>query len=328
MLNRKKILVLAMYCNQPLFLKQEQFLRDISYAKDIMDGKHGNVDFYSYTASKDDKFHYDKKLHRMCVPCDDTLDGTFDKTKKALMLLDALDVEYDYIFRTNCSTFVNVSLLEKFVNGIPEDKSNVIYGSTVYSSDGCGPELYDFYVPGNSMLISKFWCDVIRDADIEYYKQFDRTPNKDKKSYYCVDDNTIGFICNIYAEQHNICKYDIWGNYNGIPHIKVDMISADFVDHIVVPVRIYEGDREHEFYIHRAVKELFTESEYMKLNDLEVFNELTKKNRYLLFDFGKPTLLIESYEVIRSFVDYREKYNYNCENFISEILRRTGRIVV
>jgi len=315
-----------MYCNQPLFLKQEQFLRDVSYAKDIIDGKYDNVDFYSYTASKDDKYHYNKSLHRIYVPCDDGLEGTFEKTKKTLLMLNSLGVEYDYIFRTNCSTFVNVSLLEKFINGIPEDKSKVIYGSSVYSSDGCGPELYDFYVPGNSMLIPRFWCDVISNADLEYYKKFDRTPYREKKAYYCIDDNTIGFICNIYAEQHNICKYDIWGNYNGTPHINGNTIVSDFMNYIVVPVRIYGGDRELEFYIHRAIKEMFVESEYVKFDDRKVFNILTEHNVYNLFDFGKPALTIKDYTVIRSFVDHKEKYDNSCQKFISKYLQQKQEI--
>ena len=325
MQNGKKIVVLAMYCNKPLFLKQEQFIRDVSYAKDIMVGKYENVDFYSYTASKDDKYHFNKNSHRIYVPCDDSLEGTFDKTKKTLMMLNSIGVEYDYVFRTNCSTFVNISLLEKFVNGIPEEKSKVIYGSMIYCSDGCGPERYDFYVPGNSLLIPKFWCDVICDTEIEYYKKFDRTPEREDglhKAYHYIDDNTIGFICNVYAEQHNICKYDIWGNYNGVPQIDKNIIDSDFMDHIVIPIRIYNGNREYEFVVHRTIVDIFTESSLLKLSNREVFDFLTKEPTYLVFDFGNRALAIHSYELIRSFVDNKEIYNYSCRNFISKFLKQ------
>ena len=55
-------------------------LRTELYAKDIINNEFTNVDFWSYTASTDGKYHTNKKLHRLEVPTDDTLKGTYEKT--------------------------------------------------------------------------------------------------------------------------------------------------------------------------------------------------------------------------------------------------------
>ena len=134
----KNILILAMSFNQELFQKQEQMLREELYAKDIIDKKFDNVDFWSYTSSNDGKYHVNLKLHRLEVPTDDTIQGTYEKTLAAFKLLNQTGIEYDYIFRTNCSTYVNVPLLRDFVDTLTDDK--LIYSGSVYcSNNGTGP---------------------------------------------------------------------------------------------------------------------------------------------------------------------------------------------
>ena len=68
----KKILILAMSCNQDFFKEQEKHLKTI-YAKDIIEGKYPNIEFYTYTASYDTKYHINKEEHKLYVPADDSL---------------------------------------------------------------------------------------------------------------------------------------------------------------------------------------------------------------------------------------------------------------
>ena len=49
------------------------------------------------------------------VPCDDSLSGTAEKTIKCLKFLREIGKDFDYVFRTNVSTYVNVFLLDKLV---------------------------------------------------------------------------------------------------------------------------------------------------------------------------------------------------------------------
>lgn len=73
-----------MCCNQELFQQQEYRLRTELYAKDILNHKFKNVDYWTYTASTDGKYHVNKKLHKIEVPTDDSLNGTYEKHIKHL----------------------------------------------------------------------------------------------------------------------------------------------------------------------------------------------------------------------------------------------------
>ena len=55
------------------------------------------------------------------VPSDDSLKGTLEKTIKTLKFIDKIGIEYDYIFRTNTSVYVNANMLDYFVQRLYED---------------------------------------------------------------------------------------------------------------------------------------------------------------------------------------------------------------
>ena len=122
-----------MCCNQELFQQQEYRLRTELYAKDILNRKFKNVDYWTYTASTDGKYHVNKKLHKIEVPTDDSLNGTYEKTYQTFKLLEQLNLDYDYILRTNCSTYINVNLLKSFVNRLTDER--IIYSNNVYCTN-------------------------------------------------------------------------------------------------------------------------------------------------------------------------------------------------
>ena len=251
----KKILVLAMSCNQALFQAQEKLLRTELYAKDIINNEFTNVDFWSYTASTDGKYHINKKLHRLEVPTDDSLKGTYEKTIAAFQLLNQMNIQYDYIFRTNCSTYVNVPLLRDFVDILTDDK--LIYSGGVYcSNNGTGPFEWCLYGLGNSLLLSKFWVDVLCNNHVNNYKKYN-TVSSPSESYYYIDDNTIGYVINCYCLEHNIDMYNIWNNFR-IPIINT--IPDDPYLYIAIPFRQYnDSSRSEECVnakkIHESIKQ-------------------------------------------------------------------------
>ena len=38
-----------------------------------MNNKYKNIDFWTFTASTDGKYHINKKIHKIAVPCDDSV---------------------------------------------------------------------------------------------------------------------------------------------------------------------------------------------------------------------------------------------------------------
>ena len=100
----KKLLILAMSCNQDFFIEYEQHIKKL-YAKDIIEGKYSNIEFYTYTASYDSKYHINKQLHKLYVPADDSLIGTFEKTLNTFYEIPIISEILSYLFFIGQSHF-------------------------------------------------------------------------------------------------------------------------------------------------------------------------------------------------------------------------------
>lgn len=309
-----KILLLAMCCNQPFFRKQAEFLLKESYGKDIISGKYPNIDFFVYTASEDDSSYIDYENHMIYVSADDTLEGTFEKTQKTLKLLNDKGVEYDWMMHTNCSSWINVPLLSHFINDMKNCDRNKIFSSRIYSSiDGCGPELFDFYGVGNGLLIPKFWCNIIANIILDDIKKYNKVSSP---SIYKIDDNAIGFICNTYADINRMNKYDIWKSYRDVyAYGKITPYtfhSKSFLNFLVIPIRIYDRDREDEYFFHRM---LLDEIEDIDFENVNIYDILTENDAVLLVDFKKGLARGISHNKAVIFAENAEKFDNNIEKY-------------
>lgn len=84
---------------------------------------------------------------KVCTP--DGLDYTFLKT---YMALSRVYDGYDWIMRVNTSTYVNIPLVEMFVNTIAD--KDTVYGTDLYSlTEACAPFPLSLYARGNGILI-------------------------------------------------------------------------------------------------------------------------------------------------------------------------------
>ena len=295
----KKILILAMSCNQELFLNQERMLREELYAKYVLQNQFPDVDFWSYTASTDGKYHVNKKQHRLEVPTDDTIQGTYEKTLAAFKLLNQTGIKYDYIFRTNCSTYVNVPLLRDFVDILTDDK--LIYSGSVYcSNNGTGPYEWCLYGIGNSLLLSKYWVDVICNNYVDKYKKYNRVDNPEEP-YYHIDDNTFGFVINCYCLENGLDMYGIWNNFR-MP--VVNTIPSDPYSYIAIPFRQYnkKGTRdlecEHARNIHDIIMRTGVEIDprmHTAVQDLHIIDYTRKMHSIVSREFGEQFLNVMAY---------------------------------
>lgn len=290
-----KIILLAMCCNQPFFRKQAEFLLKESYGKDIISGKYPNVDFFIYTASENGSSYIDYENHMIYVNADDTLEGTFEKTQNTLKLLNDKGVDYEWIMHTNCSSWINVPLLSHFISSMKNCDRNKIFSSRIYSSiDGCGPDLFDFYGVGNGLLIPKFWCNIIANTVLDDIKKYNKVASP---SIYKIDDNAIGFICNTYAESNKMNKYSIWKSYRDVyTYGKITPYtfhSKNFLNFIVIPIRIYDRDREEEYAFHRM---LLDEIIDINFDNVNVYDILTENDKVLLVDFSKGLARIVTHD--------------------------------
>lgn len=155
---KKKILILAMSCQDPFFMDQVETIKN-TWAKPIIDGKYDNIEFLSYVGYSDiDKHKINKNEHMLKLRVEDDIQNTYKKTYYALSLLKSKN--YDYIFRTNTSTYVNVPLLDAFVQSLEDD--TVLWTSELYSlSESFVPYPLYLYGRGNGLLMSRNVVDII-----------------------------------------------------------------------------------------------------------------------------------------------------------------------
>lgn len=197
----KKILITVMSCDKEFFSNQEEIIKQ-TWAKDIIDGKYPNIDIVFYMGSPViNETYFDNDLKTIVLKCEDGLDNTFKKTIRAFEYIDN-NYEYDYIFRTNTSTYVNVQLLNEFIQSITDD--NVLYGSEIYSlSESTCPYPLCLFARGNSIILSKKHIGILlKDSYPLLYLNL-------------CDDYTIGSIINSHWIKQNI---DYTQYIKGIPH--------------------------------------------------------------------------------------------------------------
>lgn len=115
-----------MSCNQPYFKALLGAVRD-TWAKSLICNKYENISWFSYTScdEKHQKPYVDFEDNMIYVDCEDTLEYSYDKTKKAYEMIRQY-IDFDYVVRTNTSVFVNLKNLVKRVNEIYEQEHCVL----------------------------------------------------------------------------------------------------------------------------------------------------------------------------------------------------------
>ena len=174
----KKILILVMSCKDKFFVEQEAYI-DNTWGKDILDGKYPNITLLKYHGGESENKIEDNVFK---LNCEDDINNTFKKTFVALSLCHNY-YEYDYIFRVNTSTYVNVPLLNAFVQSL--EKDDILWCAETYSlSEVMAPFPLYLYGRGNALLLSKFLVNVILGHGFSYLY------------YNMIDDHVIGNILN------------------------------------------------------------------------------------------------------------------------------------
>lgn len=250
-MKKPKILILIMSVDIEFFNNQMEdvkatWLSQIEKQKDIISKYADIVDWKYYDTPDNSKINilktkdnnylpvvkpYDsayldeKNEHHLICSCwNDNM--TFDKTMLTFEWCKE-NCEYDYIIRTNTSTYINLPLLSYILykeyntnnNGDIEwhDKA---YGTDLMSIYSCSiPSYSDIYIRGNCLILTKKQIDII----LKYSCMFS---NECINNSQCslIDDVIIGSILNCYYNNFNKTKYDEHGNtvrnFDYLEHIK------------------------------------------------------------------------------------------------------------
>lgn len=245
----KKILILAQSCNDDFFKREIECIKE-TYASNLP----FNIDFIYYTGNNEKEELIDDCLK---LTCSDDICSTFRKTYYALRFLQFNNMHYDYIVKTNTSTYINVKLLNEIINSIEDDKK--LYCTELYSlSDGCCPTPLALFARGNCIILSKYWQDIILYEGISFLylnitddKTIGNIHNSFKiKSRQQYIDNFVCFSHGWYKcinnqdtpNNHKLCKYGA----------SLD----DYSNFLTVQVKNYV-DRNLEFEHFKEIHNLF-----------------------------------------------------------------------
>ena len=296
----KKILIMVMSCNDDFFIKQESIIKE-TWSNKI--NKFDNINYLIYRGDSDIQKHkYDKQNHILTLKCEDNIDNTFKKTYYAFNLAHKI-FDYDYIFRTNTSTYVNIELLNALIQQLDNDE--ILWSSDLYSLSNsfCPYPLY-LYGRGNGMILSKKLVNIILKEGIGYLylnKCDDWIIGNILNSYWIKQDKNYldyikgykhGWFKCVPEEQPNNHKLCVYGNTNK---------DWNFINQfITIQIKRYrERHLENEHY--KELNEVFIENNYTD----ELLKKLVEDNiKYS----EKPSVFIGS---ILGYTDYEEWKNCN-----------------
>lgn len=134
----KRLLFLSMSANMSPFNELEKVCNETWRNVDYEKYPNINADFWTYTDAKPgEPTHVDKDNHIIYIKLDTThvnsIDATYSKTIEALYVIrDELKLKYDYLIRTNNSTWINVPLVNEFLSYHNDDSK--MYCAKLYSA--------------------------------------------------------------------------------------------------------------------------------------------------------------------------------------------------
>ena len=308
-----------MSCNLDFFDKEIEIIEQ-TWAKDIIDGKYDNISYYSYTAMTEEMFRHsehknlgiiDEECHTVFVPTKDDFFSTYQKTLMCLKTLHTKICDVDYIFRTNTSTYINVPLLDAFVQRLDTYDETIYCGKILASKYISGPYPYCLYAQGNSVLIpKKYYIDVLTKASYRanaINMDSVKCDNKWKVHKMSVDDNAMGFIIDSYLIGKNLDHTKYYKDWNLRKFYEID--EEDWHKQLSIVVKKCGYNRRIEYkdylYIHAVMKEYDGEP------DLSYIDEYMKSKGYphiTIYDEDNNTFTDNDYEDYEKIASSGEKY--------------------
>lgn len=193
------------------FFENEWKLCQETWAKKLP----ANIDILYYRGSDRTKLTRDELHYKeLEIGCEDGFEHTYKKTWLVMQWAIQNLGPYDYYFRTNTSTYINLDNLNFFIHKVVQP--NIYYASDIYSlSEGYAPYPLCLYARGNGILLSRSQVEIILDEgfNLLYLNQ--------------TDDIGIGNVLNShYIRTDKKGKY--YNHIKGIPHTWYNTVNEEF----------------------------------------------------------------------------------------------------
>ncbi len=372
------ILILIMSANQEHFINQIEdckntwlsVLEDEKYSK-IINKYVNKIDYLYYDANiknkyniietKDGKEYLEADLsnnvlidkhnkHHLCNILEDD-SWTWQKTYDVFEYITNEEQysDYDYVIRTNTSSYINILLLSYILyrefNDDSIDSNTMCYGSELISMYSTRiPNPNDVYIRGNCLILSKY---IIKNVILKYGQFYNSTSYNGKENKVC-DDVVIGNILNVYFNNFKKDSLDYLLHYTGLTQCwykcvessyhnkhkwsinyynnKFDVNNKEIMDMFAgtvnIQIRTYYLDRsiEHEHYneLHENMKKYIYDN-YCNENTLDtIYNKIknTYSNNPSIFIQGNlPYLTLD--EIKEILMDKIKQQLFNVQCFLS-----------
>lgn len=334
-MKRPNILILIMSANQEHFINQIEDCKN-TWLSVLEDEKYSNI--INKYVNKIDWLYYDvnikNKYNIMTINNDEYLEfdlshtinvdkndkhhlhnildddkWTWQKTYDAFEYITNEEQysDYDYVIRTNTSSYINILLLSyilyKEYNDNSINSDMMCYGSEMISMYSTKiPNSNDIYLRGNCLILPKY---IINNVILKYGQFYNSTSFNGKDNNIC-DDIVIGNLLNVYFNDFKKDSIDYLSYYTGLTqcwykcvpssyHIKhkwsinnynntFDVNDKEIINMfegaVNIQVRTYYSDRsiEHEHYIelHENMKK-YVYDKYFNENTLNtIYNKIKK----------------------------------------------------
>lgn len=174
----KKIIILGMSCNTEFFQKEEEICKQTWLQ--LADNFSKDIEYFFFTAcnSEHPEECIDYKNHKIYVNSGDGWRETFYKTKRAMQLIDK-EYKYQFLVRTNTSTYINIPLLYNFCNYLSFIKDKHIWGTELLMHENL------LYMIGKFLIFRPSHVKAI----INCSKVFDNQPDADDYVFGCLFNN-------------------------------------------------------------------------------------------------------------------------------------------
>lgn len=173
--NNKKAIILCMSCNIERYKNEENIIKK-TWGKGIIEGKYENLSLYFYRGGAEQDY-LDEENHIIYLKEKDTLDYTGIKTLSCFNFIKQNMPDYDFIIRTNTSTYINIDAIRLFLNHEIED--DVMLGPHLAFNPN---SRYVPYLGGHFLIIPKNFIDIF----INYHETHIITTG--------IDDCVLGYI--------------------------------------------------------------------------------------------------------------------------------------
>lgn len=313
---------MIMSCNKDSFFIQEEEIVRQTWLKDIIDNKYKNIDYIIYRGDENIENHsYNKNNHLLNIKVEDDYNHTFKKTYYAFKLVDKIFKDYDYIIKTNTSTYINIELVNKFIQNLKTN--SILYGSEIYSlSNLACPYPLDLYARGNCMIISKYLKDIILKDGIMFL--YNIVPNIPDDSIMCNilnsywiknNENYLDHICGISHGWYNCINKDLEFNHK-LCKFGNQNKDWNFINKFIsIQVKKYHQDRLPEFEAFKELDKVFKENKYTK----KQLEESINKNNEYMKDYS---IFIGS---LLGYINYEDWKNTNkMELYIKQIYNKAS----